>query len=314
MVIGLGNVAMDVARMLARTAEELQETDVADHALEALAQSNIETIYIVGRRGPAQSKFTPHEIKEMGELENADVIVSPEELVLDPFSQAYIDSGKDRAAISNLEQLSHYANTPPTGKSKRIVFRFLASPVEIIGTDQVEAIRIVKNELYQDDRGRLRPQPTGDFETIPGCAVFSSVGYRGVPLPGVPFYEPWGTIPNDQGRVLTQLDGGEQSIGDYVTGWIKRGPSGVIGTNKPDSAETVESLLEDVRQGKLLSPSKPDRAAVETLLKDRGIRYVSYEEWQILDQLEIKRGEAAGRPRRKFSDVDEMLRALEQHK
>jgi ferredoxin--NADP+ reductase len=313
MVIGIGNVAMDVARILALTKNELAQTDIADYALNALAESNIKTIYIVGRRGPAQSKFTNPEIKELGELEDAEVVVRQDELVLDPFSQAYIDSGEDKVAINNLEYLAHYASMPSSGKSKRIVFRFLASPVEIIGDERVEAVKIVKNELYQDDRGAVRPRPTDEFETIPGCVVFSSVGYRGVALPGVPFHESWGVIPNEKGRVLTQFDGGKQCIGDYVTGWIKRGPSGVIGTNKPDSAETVESLLEDVRAGKLLEPSKPDRAAVESLLKKRGVRYVSFEEWQFLDQLEIKRGKAAGRPRRKFSDVDEMLQALEQY-
>ncbi len=313
MVVGLGNVAMDVARMLARTTDELRQTDVADYALKELATSNIETIHIVGRRGPVQSKFTPHELKEIGELDNVDVIVIPEELELDPASRVYIESGKHKTAAENFELLTRYANTPPAGKPKRVAFRFLISPVEIIGTDTVEAIKIAKNELYQDEQGRLRSRHTGEYETIPICAIFSSVGYQGVPLPGVPFDEARGTIPNVKGRVLTQPDGDEQSIGDYVAGWIKRGPSGVIGTNKPDSTETVKSLLEDARQGKLLTPSKPDRAAVESLLKERGIRYISYEEWQILDRLEIERGKAEGRPRRKFSDVDEMLKALDQH-
>lgn len=309
-VVGIGNVAMDVARILARTENELRQTDMADYALEALASSRVKTIYILGRRGPAQAKFTAPEAREMGELEDADVVVHPEEVELDPLSQAYLDSGEDRIAEKNVEILKEYANSPSVGKSRQVIFRFLVSPVEIVGAERVEAIRVVKNELYEDKRGVLRPRPTDERETIPVGLVFRSVGYHGQALPGVPFHEPWGTIPNEKGRVLTQLDGGEQVVGDYVVGWIKRGPSGIIGTNKPDSVETVEMLMEDVKAGKVLSPTTPCREAVERLLRERKLKYVTYEDWLLLDRLEQERGHAVGRPRVKFTDVGVMLEML----
>ena len=187
----------------------------------------------------------------------------------------------------------------------------MTSPVEIIGTDRVEAIKIVKNELYQTEKGEIRPRETDQFETIPVGLVFRSVGYLGTPLPGVPFYEKWGTIPNEKGRVMTTIKDGQQVIGNYVVGWIKRGPSGVIGTNKPDSVETVEMLLEDFANNKLLAPESPNRAAIENLLNERGIEYVTFEDWLKLDEIEQERGAAVNRPRVKFSSVDEMLEAIE---
>jgi ferredoxin/flavodoxin---NADP+ reductase len=309
-VIGVGNVAMDVVRILSSTYDELYQTDIADYALEALHDSNVKNIYVLGRRGPAQSAFTNPEIKELGELADAEVMVAPEEIVLDPYSQAYIESGQDKVAAKNVEILQGYSQQPPQGKARRIIMRFLASPVEIIGTDRVEAIKIVKNELYQTDKGELRPRETGAFETIPVGLVFRSVGYRGVALPGVPFYEKWGTIPNDKGRVTTDIKDGQQVIGNYVVGWIKRGPSGVIGTNKPDSVETVEMLLEDLNSGKLLNLAQPSREAFEKLLRERQTDFVTFEDWLELDQLELARGKAVNRPRVKFSRVDEMLNAL----
>ncbi len=233
-VIGVGNVAMDVVRILSRTPEELYETDIADYALEELRHSHVKTVYVLGRRGPVQAAFTNPEIKELGEMADADIVVSPEEVELDDLSKAFLESPKaDRTAIRNVEILKNYAAQPSQGKSRKIVMRFLVSPVEIIGTDKVEAIKIVKNELYENDRGVLRPRPTDQYETIPVGLVFRSVGYHGTPLPDVPFYEKWGTIPNEKGRVQTTLDG-EQVPGLYAVGWIKRGPSGIIGTNKPE--------------------------------------------------------------------------------
>ena len=208
-----------------------------------------------------------------------------------------------------MEILQEYAQQQPQGKSRKIIMRFLVSPVEIIGTDKVEAIKIVKNELYTTERGDLRPRPTEQFETIPVGLVFRSVGYRGVPLPDVPFYDKWGTIPNEKGRILTDLKG-EQVIGEYVVGWIKRGPSGMIGTNKPDSVETVEMLLEDRQADKLFTPSDTDPAAIETLLQARNIEYVTYDDWLIIDALEQQRGAAVDRPRLKFCRVQDMLDAL----
>jgi ferredoxin/flavodoxin---NADP+ reductase len=310
-VIGIGNVAMDVTRILARSQAELMATDIADYAMEALKDSNIKTIYVFGRRGPAQAAFTNPEIKELGEMEEADLVVLPDEAALDPLSQAFLESGQaETKDIKNVEILRKYAGQALAGKPKQIVMRFLTSPVELIGTDRVEAIRIVKNELVADDRGNLRPRATDQFETIPVGLVFRSVGYFGQPLPGVPFYERWGTIPNDHGRVLTEFGGSETVPGEYVAGWIKRGPSGIIGTNKPDAIESAKLLLEDMVAGKLIDAPEPNGAAVENLLRERGIRYVNYADWLALDALEIARGEAIGRPRLKFATIEEMLAAL----
>jgi ferredoxin--NADP+ reductase len=310
-VIGVGNVAMDVVRILARTVDELRETDIADYALEELAHSKVKNIYILGRRGAAQAAFTNPEIKELGEMVDADIIIAPEEVALDPVSKAFIESGEDRTATRNVEIMTEYSQRPPAGKSRRIIVRFLTSPVEIIGTDRVEAIKVVKNELVGTEPGNLRPRATEQYETIPAGLVFRSVGYRGVPLPGVPFYDRWGTIPNDKGRVLTQQEGGTPVVGNYVVGWIKRGPSGVIGTNKPDSVETVNMLLEDVKAGKLFAPTAPSQEAIDSLLRERGVRYVNFTDWLVLDHLEQQRGAAVNRPRIKFSRIQDMLDALE---
>jgi ferredoxin--NADP+ reductase len=290
------------------------DSDVADYALEALVNSSVRRIYILGRRGPAQAAFTPKEINEMGKMEGADVIVAPEEVALDPLSQKYLDSGADREALKNYEYLLEFSKQGATGKPVQIIFKFLTSPVEIIGTDRVEAIRLVKNELYETEGGDMRPRATDREETIPVGLVFRSVGYHGLPLPGVPFYEKWGVVPNTKGRVDTAFESGETVPGLYVVGWIKRGPSGVIGTNKPDSVETVECLLEDLRADRLLAPEKADRDQLYQFLEDRGIEFVTYADWQIIDSLEIERGQAEGRPRVKFSAIDEMLGALQRAK
>lgn len=307
-IIGNGNVAMDVARILARTGDELCETDIADYALTALQRSRIKTIYILGRRGPAQAAFTTPELKEFGELAGAGLYVDPAEVELDPLSRAALDASDDRTAARNVEILRAFAEDPVTDKPKTVIMRFLVSPIEIIGQQRVEGIRIVKNELYQSPDGALRPRPTGETELLPVNLVFRSIGYHGVALPGVPFDAERGVIPNRQGRVFDSA--GELRPGEYAVGWIKRGPSGVIGTNKPDAQETGEMLLADVESGRLLSPSTPSREAVEALLRARGIRYVTYEDWKIIDRLEQERGAAMGRPRVKFCTVEEMLDAL----
>ena len=247
-------------------------------------------------------------------MEDVDVIVTPDQVKLDDLSQAYIDKGEDRVAVKNVELLAEYSSRSPEGRPKQIVFRFLESPTELIGTDHVEAITLVKNELYLNEKGVLRPRPTDQTETLDVGLVFRSIGYVGVPLPDVPFYERWGTIPNEKGRVMTAHEGGEQVIGDYAVGWIKRGASGIIGTNKPDSGETVESLVEDVKAGKCHTPTKTDPAAVQALLKERGVRYVTFADWLIIDELEQERGEAIGRPRLKFSRIEDMLDALDKRK
>ncbi len=310
-VIGVGNVAMDVARILARTHDELFLTDMAGHALDALANSNIRTIYIIGRRGPIQAKFTNPELKELGELTGADVIVDPDELELDPASRHYLLTSGDRTAERNYQTLQLYQEHELEGHPKRVILKFLASPAELIGTDHVEAMKLVKNELYEREDGTLHARATAEYETLPVGLVFRSIGYHGVPLPGVPFDEWHGVLANDQGCV-TDHDG-QTMRGEYAVGWFKRGPSGTIGTNKPDAQESVNMLLQDLDTGHLHDPVQPTREDMEAMLHSRGIRFVTFEEWRALNQLEIARGAAIGRPRVKFTRVEDMLAALDQH-
>ena len=313
-IIGVGNVAMDVARILARSEAELKATDIADYALEALSKSSIGEIHIFGRRGPAQAAFTNPEIKELGEMEEADLIIAPREIRIDPLSRAYLDSpDADKKDVKNVQIMEELSKRAPQGKRKRIYMHFLASPVELFGEECVQGMKIVRNELVPDGKGGVRPSATDQHEMFDVGLVFRSVGYMGVPLPDVPFYEKWGTIPHELGRVLTAHDSGVHHTGNYVVGWIKRGPSGIIGTNKPDSIETADSLLADVKTDQLLAPKHPSRDAVESLLKTRGIRVVTYPDWQRLDRLELARGEALGRPRLKFCTIEEMLTALDEN-
>ncbi|MCY3865583.1 MAG: NADP oxidoreductase [Chloroflexi bacterium] len=309
-VIGVGNVAMDVARILARTPEELYGTDIADYALEALRRSEVEEIYVLGRRGPAQAAFTNPEIKELGEMADADIIVECEDASLDELSATRLKKARDRSAIRNVKILQSYVDRGLTGKSRRIIMRFLVSPSEIIGEEKVEAMQIVKNELYLDENGNLRPRATDQFEVFPVDMIFRSVGYRGVPLRDVPFYDRWGTIPNDQGRVLTRHEGRERLTGNYVVGWIKRGPSGIIGTNKPDAVESANCFLEDLAEGEALQPRDTREESVLQLARMRKPNFISFDEWKILDEIELQRGVDSGRSRVKFTTVEEMLEAL----
>jgi ferredoxin/flavodoxin---NADP+ reductase len=308
-VIGNGNVAMDVARMLALTDHELRQTDTADHAIEMLDRSNVREIVVLGRRGPVQAAFTNPEIRELGEMEDADVIVDSADVELDPASAAFLESDEaDKTTRVNVETLREFAGRSPAGKRRRIVLRFLASPVEIQGDGRVEKIVIGRNELVEEG-GTLRARDTGEREELECGLILRSVGYTGVPIEGVPFDEKRGLILNEGGRVLDSHDSGHR-VGHYTAGWIKRGPSGVIGTNKKDALETVQHLLADVESQTLLAPENPDPSAVETLLAERGVRYVSFEDWQAIDQAEVGRGEPHGRPRVKFVRVEEMLGAL----
>ncbi len=310
-VIGVGNVAIDVARMLSHTREELAVTDVADYALDALANSAVREVYLIGRRGPAQAAFTNPEIKEVGELADADVIAQPEEMALDDLSRAEVAAANDPMLTKKVEILQEYARRQPTGKPRQLHIRFLLSPVELIGdaNGKVVKMRLVRNTLVKTESGSLSAKPTDEFSEIPVGLVFRSVGYRGVPLPGVPFNERWGVILNEKGRVLDPQT--KQPIGgQYASGWIKRGPSGVIGTNKPDSVETVNMMLEDASKGAVWTPSHPDAASIESLMRSRQPRYFSFADWLKLDQMEMARGKPQNRPRVKFTTVEEMLAAL----
>jgi ferredoxin/flavodoxin---NADP+ reductase len=310
-VVGVGNVAVDVVRILCRTAEELAKTDIADYALDALRKSRVKEVYLLGRRGPAQAAFTNPEVRELGELADADVTARPEEVVLDPLSRAAVERSQDRATQKKVEILKEYARREPTGKSRRLTLRFMVSPVELIGDGAggVAALRLVRNELYATSTGALQPRATDQFENLPVGLVFRSVGYRGVPLPGVPFNDSWGVILNDKGRVLDP-DTKQPIVGEYTAGWIKRGPTGVIGTNKPDAAETVECMFEDLTRGVVLEPTRPEAAAAETLVRQRQPNFFSYADWLKLDAIEVSRGRAQGRPRVKLTRLDEMLSAL----
>jgi ferredoxin--NADP+ reductase len=290
-VIGNGNVALDVARMLALTPEELAPTDTTDAAIDAINDAGIREILVVGRRGPVQAAWTPVEVGELGELAGADIIVDPADLELDAASEAELAAAPPTVK-RNVDHLRDYAARTPTGKPRAIRLRFLRSPVKIHGDGKVEAIELVRNELVDG-----RAVATGDTETIPCGIVFRSVGYRGIPLPGIPFDESSGTIPNDGGRV---------EPGTYVAGWIKRGPSGVIGTNKKDATETVALLLEDARAGNL--PARGG-GTLEALLEDRGVEAVMYAGWEAIDQAEKTAGEPHGRPRIKLCSWEDLLAA-----
>ncbi len=310
-VIGVGNVAIDVARILCRTPAELSTTDIADHALERLRESQVREVHVLGRRGPLQAAFTPPEVKELGTLEGADAIVRPEEAALDPLSEEALASA-GRGTRRNVEIVQGFAERSPSGKPKGLHIRFLVSPTEIIGDEagRVSAIRVVHNELHRSENGRLRPRATDRFETIPAGLIFRSVGYQGVPLVDVPFDEAWNVIPNEQGRVVDPATR-KHVTGEYAGGWIKRGPSGVIGTNKADSVETATCMLEDVRNGILLCPEAPSAEEAERMIRTRCRNYFSYEDWVRLDELETARGKESGRPRVKFTSVDAMREALE---
>jgi ferredoxin--NADP+ reductase len=310
-VIGVGNVALDVARILCRTPEELAKTDMADYAIEALTRSKVKEVYVLGRRGPAQAAFTNPEVKELGEMADTDVFVPAEEAELSPLSQEALAQSRDRATQKKVEILQSYANREPAGKSHKLIFRFLVSPVEILGNDegQVAGMRLVKNELYATEAGTLRPRATDQHEELSVELVFRSVGYRGVPIPGVPFHDKWGVILNEKGRVV-KPDTHEPVLGEYTAGWIKRGPSGVIGTNKPDAVETVDCMLEDLAEGKTLRPAHPEPEAIEKLIRERKPEFFSYQDWLRLDEIEQARGKEQGRPRVKFTRVEEMLAAL----
>jgi ferredoxin--NADP+ reductase len=304
-VIGNGNVAVDVARMLALTSDELGATDIADHALDVLRKSELEEIVVVGRRGPAQAAFTTPELLELGELADADIVVNPAEITLDEHSERWIE-GAGSTRRRNLEVLQQYAAREPTGKRRRIVLRFLSSPISIVGEGGVEAVELVRNELRPGDDGSLRARATEQRETLEAGLVFRSIGYQGVPTDTVPFNDRDGTIPNRSGCVLDPGTG-QPLPGEYSVGWIKRGPTGVIGTNKKDAQETVDAILEDFVEGRLGQPADPDPATLIELLRERRPEYVDYRGWEAIDAAEQAAGASQGRPRVKLCTFEELL-------
>lgn len=309
-VVGVGNVAVDVARVLSKTPDELAKTDIADHALEALRKSKVREVTVLGRRGPAQAAFTNPEVRELGELEGADIRVLTDEVRLDPASQAEVDASDDDTVKKKVSILQEFAQQPRAGKPRLLTLRFLVSPTELVaGPDGgVRAMRLARNELYSEG-GQLKSRATGEVEELPADLVFRSVGYRGVPIAGVPFDDRSGAIPNQLGRVT---DPATKSAvpGIYVSGWIKRGPSGVIGTNKKDGTETATAMLEDAAASRVLSPGRADGTAIDALVRSRRKDVVSYGDWSRLDALEVAAGERNGRPRVKLVTRAEVAAAL----
>jgi len=306
-VIGNGNVAADVARMLLLPRPELECTDTAPYAIDALAGSSVREVLVLGRRGPAQAAFTNPEVRELGELTDADVFVDRAAVAADETSAAFLDSdAADATNRKNLESFTEFSEREPGGKPKRVELRFLRTPLEIQGDGRVERIVAAVNRLEVDESGAVRARATDETETIECGMVLRSIGYLGTGIDGVPYDAAAGVIPNERGRVTG--DGSKPHPGHYVVGWIKRGPTGVIGTNKKDAQETIETLLEDAAAGTL--PERDAGAdALPALLAGRGVDFIEYDGWQEIDALEQERGAAAGRPRIKLTAFEELLAA-----
>jgi ferredoxin/flavodoxin---NADP+ reductase len=310
-VVGNGNVAVDVARMLVLDPDELAVTDTADHAIEAFNAAGVREVVLLGRRGPAQAAFTNPELRELGELTRADVDVDPVDLDLDADSLQWLENEGDPTAKRNVDLLRSYAGRTPNGHTHRVSLRFLRSPVEILGEGEdgkVTGVRVARNRIERGDDGRLRAVPTGEEEVIECGLVLRSIGYRGRPLDDIPFDERRGLIRNADGRVLG--DDGEPVPGEYVVGWIKRGPSGVIGTNKKDATDTVGRIVEDAEAGRLPDPGPArDAAAVGAWLRGAAPGVVEWDGWEAIDEHERGLGEPAGRPRVKLVRLAELFEA-----
>ena len=307
-VIGNGNVAADVVRMLTRSPDELARTDVADHALAALRESRIEEVVVLGRRGPAQAAFTSAELRELGRMDGVEAIVEATDLELDALSSEWLATAGSFTARKNVELLRELADRPPQASARRrIRLRFLRSPVAIRGSERVEAIDVCRNEIVRGDDGLLRARSGEEIETIECGLVLRSVGYRSLPLPELPFDERRAVLPNERGRVLGP--DGEPLPGVYAVGWVKRGPTGILGTNKRDAEETTACLAEDLRAGALRQPPEPGREAIDALLAERQPAIITVEGWRAIDAHELRDGREQGRPRVKLGSHEELLAA-----
>lgn len=303
-VIGQGNVAVDVCRILCKTADELRHTDIAGHALEVLAQSKIRDVYLIGRRGPAQAKFTHHELSALGKLADCSPILAPRDLELNPASREELADQRNRATGKSYEVLRGLAAQPAPTRHRRLHVQFLKSPKELKGESKLERVVLARNRL-EGEPSRQVARETGEVEELACGLLFRSIGYRGSRIPGVPFDDDRGVIPSQDGRIV---EGHNVIPGLYVAGWIKRGPTGTIATNHADSVATVTSLLADLPN--LPADSKTGADGLTDLLHSRGVRVVSYADWQKIDAAEVRRGETAGKPREKFARVEEMLEVL----
>ncbi|WP_330184753.1 FAD-dependent oxidoreductase [Nocardia sp. NBC_01503] len=305
-IVGNGNVALDVARVLTVDPDELAKTDIADHALDALRRSNIQEVVVLGRRGPLQAAYTSSEFLALGHLKGVDVIIDPAELELDPASRAELDDPEVEPSLALKYTLAkEYAATAPKPGNKRIVFRYLVSPTALTGDGKVETVEYVHNELVQEN-GHTAARASDRTGSLDASLVLRSIGYRGQPIADIPFDQNRGVVPNAAGRVVDV--NGDPVQGVYVSGWIKRGPRGVIGSNRVDSQETVDHLIEDFTNGKLAAP-QADRAALDALLTERQPDMVGRDGWKAIDQAERTAGKAAGRPRVKFTSLEDLLKA-----
>ena len=306
-VIGVGNVAIDVARMLCRTPDELAKTDIADYALEALRKSRVREVLLVGRRGPAQAAFSPKEIEEIAELPDVDVLVTPAEAALDPLSAAWLEKEGARSQQRNVKFLQEHASAAGTGKPKQLRCRFLVGPTELRGSSgKLQTIRVQHMTLVADPDGTPRPQARDSFEDLPVDLVFKAIGYRGVPVPGVPFDQKKGIVPNVDGRVHDKV-GGVPVPGYYASGWCKRGPTGLIGTNSLDAKATVEAMKVDRDKGLLLAGNRGD---IVGLLQQRGVDVATWADWQRLDAWEQAEGKRLGKLRQKLTSIDAMMQRV----
>lgn len=303
-IIGNGNVALDMARILVSKIDVLQTSDMADHAVDALRHSTVREVVVVGRRGPTQAAFTASELLALTHLPNVDVIVDPRDLEAENQANVVAESGVSASVSFKRRLLEELAGAIPVPGNKRILLRFLASPVAVQGEDHVTGVRLTRNTLAVDAAGAIRARSTGHDEDIEAGLLLHSVGYRGVAIDGVPFDDHRGVIPNDRGRVLDEA--GHPLAGVYATGWIKRGPSGVIGTNKVCAQQTVTRIFEDFVAGQLSAPSA-GADELDSLLRDRQPSSFGLEGWRAIDAEELKRGAARAKVRAKVVDVAEML-------
>lgn len=297
-VVGVGNVALDVTRVLIKSAEQLDDTDMADEVLHSLAATAVTDVHVLGRRGPAYANFTTKELRELGQIEGVDVLVDPADLELDASSVAVV--GQDKVAARNVAVLKEWSERTPTGASKRVHLHFWTRPVAVLGEDRVEAVRVERTRITA--AGSV--EGTGHTRELSAQMVVRSVGYQGIALPGLPFDDRTGRVPHSEGRVIR--DGGF-SADEYVTGWIKRGPTGVIGTNRSDAVQTVASLLADIRDGALTAQHSVEE--LEILLAERDIHALGMPAWHRIDAAEIELGARHGRRRTTLAHRSELLAA-----
>lgn len=295
-VVGVGNVAMDVTRVLVKDRDDLGKTDIAIHALDALRAARVTDVHLLGRRGAAQVAFSPAEIKEIAELPDVDLVVRREDVELDEASKGEVEAG-DKTVQDNVKFLTEVAGRPIT-KPKRVHLHLLTSPLSLAGEGKIERVLLGKNRIASEG-GRSVAVPTGEQRTLEAGAVFRAVGYRGIQVPGVSFDDRTGTIPNVEGRVTRAPKDNAVVDRVYVVGWAKRGPQGLIGTNRMDSKATVDRMLEDMSKidG---TPREPPSAQVLS-------KAVSWADWERIDADELSRGKAAGKLREKFVRVADML-------